>query len=238
MNKPVCVLSQPLEFLPFSSLSRLCKSSAGALQPASGAEISTSSQLCARLSPLCCSQELAGNQFKMFHFQTPPHNPWISRFALTEAGAGAFNHFSVGRAKDIPWAVNSPLPLLPQGRSPGSPCLSCGSDFLALLPHHPFTSAHTLPCPQLHLKASPSTSPEPGTQQGAAVWHFMPTSPCPSPCWKATATAPRCHVLRENPSHRSPDHDHGCVTLSCSEKTQQKLRRFLLSLSLQILGAV
>lgn len=89
VNKPVCVLSQPLDFLPFLSLSRLCKSSAGALQPASGAEISTSSQLCARLSAVCCGQELAGNQFKMFHFQTPPHNPWISLFTLTEAGTGA-----------------------------------------------------------------------------------------------------------------------------------------------------
>lgn len=120
VNKPVCVLSQPLDFLPFLSLSRLCKSSAGAPQPASGAEISTSSQLCARLSAVCCSQELAGNQFKMFHFQTPPHNPWISLF--TEEGAGAFNcfAFSTGRAKDIP-CVNSPLPLLPQDGRQGKP---------------------------------------------------------------------------------------------------------------------
>lgn len=125
VNKPVCVLSQPLDFLPFLSLSRLCKSSAGALQPASGAESSTSSQLCARLSAVCCSQELAGNQFKMFHFQTPPHNPWISLFTLTEAGAGAFNRFAlafcIGRAKDISRVVNSPSPPLPQDRSQGRP---------------------------------------------------------------------------------------------------------------------
>lgn len=123
VNKPVCVLSQPLDFLPFLSLSRLCKSSAGAPQPASGAEISTSSQLCARLSAVCCSQELAGNQFKMFHFQTPPHNPWISLFTLTEAGAGVFNcfAFSIGRAKGIPCVVSSPLPLPPQDRTQSRP---------------------------------------------------------------------------------------------------------------------
>ena len=125
VNKPVCVLSQPLDFLPFLSLSRLCKSSAGALQPASGAEISTSSQLCARRSAVCCSQQLAGNQFKMFHFQTPPRNPWISPLTLTEAGAGAFNRFalafSIGRARDAACVVSSALTLLPQHRSQGRP---------------------------------------------------------------------------------------------------------------------
>lgn len=139
VNKPVCVLSQPLDFLPFLSLSRLCKSSAGALQPASGAEISTSSQLCARLSAVCCSQELAGNQFKMFHFQTPPRNPWISLSTLTEAGAGAFNHFalafSIGRAR------NTLYNCCPKTGAKADPNPSSSSDFLALLLHHPFTNA-------------------------------------------------------------------------------------------------
>lgn len=190
MNKPVCVLSQPLDFLPFSSLSRLCKSSAGALHPASGAEISTSSQLCARLSLVCCSQELAGNQFKMFHFQTPPHNPWISRFMLTKASAGAFNCFSVGRAKDIPWAVNSPLLLLPQGRNPGSPCLSCSSDFLALLPHHSFTSARSLPCAQLHLKRHRHRHPpHPSQAHSRALLSGISRPPAYAPPW-APASAP------------------------------------------------
>lgn len=157
MNKPVCVLSQPLDFLPFLSLSRLCKSSTGALQPASGAEISTSSQLCARLSAVCCSQELAGNQFKMFHFQTPPHNPWISLFTLAEAGAGAFNHFalafSVGRARTSPVLLTRLCHCDPQPGAKADPTPSSSSDFLALPPHHPFTNAHTFSCPQLHLES-------------------------------------------------------------------------------------
>lgn len=157
MNKPVCVLSQPLDFLPFLSLSRLCTGSAGALQPASGAEISTSSQLYAQLSAVCCSQELAGNQFKMFQFQTPPHNPWISLFTLTEAGTGAFNYFALASLLGEQGTSLVVLTHLchhyPKTGAKADATPSSSSDFFALLPLHGFTNANAFPFPQLCLES-------------------------------------------------------------------------------------
>lgn len=164
VNKPVCVLSQPLDFLPFLRLSRLCKSSTGALYPASAAEISTSSQLCARLSAVCYSQELAGNQFKMFHIQTPPRNSWISPFSLPSAGTGAFNCFALS-ARNI--LSMSQLPATAAARhAPAQPRSCSSSHFLALQLHHLLSSAHAFPCPALpqEPQALPSTSPKPGVQ--------------------------------------------------------------------------
>lgn len=200
VNKPVCVLSQPLDFLPFLSPSRLCKSSAGALQPGSGAESSTSSQLCAGLSAVCCSQELAGNQFKMFHFQTPPHNPWISLFTLTEAVTGLLTalHSLLGEQGTSPMFVTHFCNCHPRTEAKVDPNPSSSSYFLALLSHHPtFFSVHSFILRAtdivIHL-----------IQTGHAAGHHRPAFHTHHPHPTASPWAlPLSHPLLEDTSHRS-----------------------------------
>lgn len=227
VNKPVCVLSQPLDFLPFLRLSRLCKNSTGALYPASAAEISTSSQLCARLSAVCYSQELAGNQFKMFHIQTPPHNSWISPFSFPKAGNGAFNCFALS-ARDILCIANtllchSSLQLLLQdthqcGSTPAPAVTSLLCSFTIPLPMpmtfpvqlHPESLRHCHP-PRLsqacsknhHLALLLLVSHPPA----CTLLLFCRLCHCSIPQRKATASAPQCHMLRIPFTCRSPDHD-------------------------------